>query len=508
MPDYMYLLESRLSAEQHAAVVRIQELAAAAESNLYLVGGAVRDLTSGMPIRDLDFTVEGNPARIARELEKGGAQLLSENDNLRHIELVLAGDVDASLAASRENIYAQPGNKPEIRFSTIMEDLRRRDFSVNAIAISLNANSRGLLLDPTNGLADLERREIRALSIHSFTNQPVRLLRALRYAARLGFKLDARTSDWLNLAMERGLQESITPEDAGSEFRQAAREEKPLAVLKAWEARNLLGVLHPQLAKRHPDYDAINRITHVRDEMAGAGFRPRLFASVAHAILGRLKDRERTTALSHMALRPAEIHAIAELESESAKVVKLLAGPKTASPRDAYAFLEKARQELLAYILAESSNSKAVGKIRNYMFKWKPLRNALPGVAGELEAIGLERGPKFDKVLEDFFQAQLLGKARKPEDHAKVLRKLAGIKEPPKKIEEKKKPEKSKPEKTTKGAQAGNSAASPAKSFALPKQDAQAPPTKGQPSGSKSAPPPQKSTLAGSVKLKTRDKKK
>ncbi len=508
MPDYMYLLESRLSAEQHAAVVRIQELAAAAESNLYLVGGAVRDLTSGMPIRDLDFIVEGNPARIARELEKGGAQLLSENDNLRHIELVLAGEVDASLAASREDIYSQPGNKPDVRFSTIMEDLRRRDFSVNAIAISLNANSRGLLLDPTNGLADLERREIRALSIHSFTNQPVRLLRALRYAARLGFKLDARTSDWLNLAMERGLQETISPEDAGSEFRQAAREEKPLAVLKAWEARNLLDVLHPHLARRHPDYDAINRITHVRDEMAGAGFRPRLFAPVAHAILGRLKDRERTTALSHMALRPAEIHAIAELESESAKVVKLLAGPKTASPRDAYAFLEKARQDLLAYILAESSNSKAVGKIRNYMFKWKPLRNALPGVAGELEAIGLERGPKFDKVLEDFFQAQLLGKARKPEDHAKVLRKLAGIKEPPKKIEEKKKPEKSKPEKTKKGAQAGNSAASPAKSSAPPKQDAPPPPTKGPHAGSKSAPPPRKSTHAGSKNQKARGRKK
>ena len=502
MPDYMYLLESRLSAEQRAAVVRIQELAAAAESNLYLVGGAVRDLTSGMPIRDLDFAIEGNPSRIARELEKGGAQVMSDNENLRHIELVLAGDVDASLAGSREDLYAQPGNKPEIRFSTIMEDLRRRDFSVNAIAISLNVNSRGLLLDPTNGLADLERREIRALSIHSFTNQPVRLLRALRYAARMGFKLDARTSDWFNLAIERALQETISPEDAGSEFRQAAREEKPFAVLKAWESRDLLGVLHPQLAKRHPDYDAINRITRVRDEMWAAGFRPRLFAPVALAILGRLKDRERASALSRMALRPAEIHAVAELESESAKIVKLLAGPKTASPREAYAFLEKTRQDLLAYILAESSNSKAVGKIRNYMFKWKPLRNALPGVATELESIGLERGPKFDKVLEDFFQAQLLGKARKPEDHAKVLRKLAGIKEPPKKIEEKKKPEKLKPEKSKKGAQAGNPAAGPAKTSSPPKQDVPAPLAKGQPSRSKPAAP------AANGKQKAHGKKK
>ncbi|HWF12491.1 MAG TPA: hypothetical protein VG272_02055, partial [Candidatus Acidoferrales bacterium] len=203
MPDYMFQLESRLSPEQRAAMVRIQELAVQFETNLYLVGGAVRDMISGMSIRDLDFTIEGNPARILRELEKGGAKIISEDDSLRTAELVIAGDVDASISAAREEVYARPGTKPEIRFSTIMEDLRRRDFSINAIAISLNANSRGLLLDPTNGLADLERREIRALTIHSFTNQPARLLRALRYEARMGFKLEQRTSDWFKLAIER-----------------------------------------------------------------------------------------------------------------------------------------------------------------------------------------------------------------------------------------------------------------------------------------------------------------
>ena len=104
------------------------------------------------------------------------------------MELILAGDVEASISAAREDVYARPGAKPEVRFSTIMEDLRRRDFSINAIAISLNANSRGLLLDPTNGLADLERREIRALSIHSFTNQPVRLLARVALCGAHGFQ--------------------------------------------------------------------------------------------------------------------------------------------------------------------------------------------------------------------------------------------------------------------------------------------------------------------------------
>jgi hypothetical protein len=135
---------------------------------------------------------------------------------------------------------------------------------------------------------------------------------------------------------------------------------------------------------------------------------------------------------------------VQDVEPESVKIVKLLTGPKTASARDAYTFLEKAPLDLLAYILAESNNGKAVGKIKTYFSKWKPIRQALPGVVTELELLGMERGPKFDKVVEDFFQLQLLGRARKPEDHAKILRKLAGIKEPPKKVEEKKKPEKPK----------------------------------------------------------------
>jgi len=109
MPDYMYLLESRLSAEQRAAVVRNPGNLLPPPSPTYILSAArVRDLTSGMPIRDLDFTIEGNPSRIARELEKGGAQIISENENLRHIEMTLAGDVDVSLAAAREDIYAHP----------------------------------------------------------------------------------------------------------------------------------------------------------------------------------------------------------------------------------------------------------------------------------------------------------------------------------------------------------------------------------------------------------------
>ncbi|HEX8766496.1 MAG TPA: hypothetical protein VF740_15110 [Candidatus Acidoferrum sp.] len=439
MPDYMFLLESRLSPEQRAAMMRVQELSAALGFNVYLTGGTVRDLITGASLRDLDFTVEGNPSRIARELEKGGAKVLLEDEKYRHIEVLFAGDCEGSISAARDDYYVRPGTRPEIRWSTIMEDLRRRDFSLNAIAISLNPASRGLLLDPTNGLSDIERAEVRALSIHSFTNQAVRLLRLLRFAARMGFKVEQRTQEWFDLAIERNLHHTIEPEDAGSELQAVAREERPTVVLKAWEEAKLLEVVNPVLAKKHPDYDAINRLVKVREDLFTAGFRPRLSTPMLLAILGRLKDREQSAVLAKAGFRTAEAESILTFEEKALATQKEMVGKKMQAPLDAYRFLEKLPLEQVAYLLAESNNGGALSKIRAYLHKWRPIRSGLGQVGNELEALGMARGAKFDQIVEQVFAIQLTGRGKTPEEREKILRKLSGIKEQPKKKEKERK---------------------------------------------------------------------
>jgi tRNA nucleotidyltransferase (CCA-adding enzyme) len=437
MPDYMYLLESRLSPEQRAVLERVQELSRVQDVNIYLTGGAVRDLISGMPIRDLDFTVEGNPVRMVRELEKGGARVVWESERIRHHEMIFAGDVDGSISAARDDVYGRPGAKPEYHFSSVMEDLRRRDFAINAIAISLNTQSRGLLLDPTNGLADLEKQEVRALSIHAFTNQPVRLLRILRYCARMGFKMESRTQEWFELAMERGLNEKIDGADVGHEVRSLSREDNPVATLKQWEARGLLATIHPQLQRRKPDYDLLNKMARVRAKYIGAGLRPRLQVPVTYYTLSRLKSGEAAAAMRHMEFRAAEVDAVAHLVPEAQKIAKILNSRKTNAPKDAYFYIASLPAEMLVFIEVELPHPRAVSKLRNYIQRWRPLRLALP--AGELDALGIARGPKFDKILEQFFEMQLRGKGRDPESRTKILRQLAGIKEEPKKKPEKEK---------------------------------------------------------------------
>jgi len=439
MPDYMFLLESRLSPEQRAAMMRVQELSAEMSFNVYLTGGTVRDLITGATLRDLDFTVEGNPSKIARELEKGGAKIVSDDEKLRQVEVLFAGNCEGSISAARGDHYIRPGTRPEIRWSTIMEDLRRRDFSLNAIAISLNPASRGLLLDPTNGLSDIERGEVRALTIHSFTNQPVRLLRLLRFTTRMGFKAESRTQEWFDLAIERGLHREIAPEDAGAELRAVASEENPEEVLKAWEEHDLIEAINPTLAKKHPGYDAIHRLTKAREDLFTAGFRPRLTTPMLLAVLGKLKDRELSNALSKAGFRSAEADAVVSFEEKAVALQKELVGRKVNTPIDAYKFLEKGPLDQVTYLLAESNNSTAISKIKAYLHKWRPIRVGLPVVSSELGALGMPKGPKFDSIVEQVFAMQLTGRGKTPEEREKILRKLSGIKEQPKKKEKEKK---------------------------------------------------------------------
>src|SRR5438045_9369052 len=150
MADYIYTLEIRLTPDQQRGVTLVQDAARAAGMNVYLTGGAVRDIISGFPIRDLDFTVQGNPLKLQKDFERAGAVIGGADDDFKTLYLTLPGGVRAEVSSARIERYEKTGKPPAISPATIIEDLRRRDFTVNAMAISLNPGSRGLLMGPFN----------------------------------------------------------------------------------------------------------------------------------------------------------------------------------------------------------------------------------------------------------------------------------------------------------------------------------------------------------------------
>src|SRR5215468_8001439 len=182
MADFIYLMETRLSPDQQRAMALVTEVARAHEMNVYLTGGAVRDIISGFPIRDLDFTVQGNPLKLQKDFERAGAVIGGADDDLKLLYITLPGGVRAEVSGARIERYEKTGKPPIVTPATIIEDLRRRDFTVNAMALSLNPGSRGLLMDPFNGAADIEARLLRILHNYAFVEDPSRLIRATRFS--------------------------------------------------------------------------------------------------------------------------------------------------------------------------------------------------------------------------------------------------------------------------------------------------------------------------------------
>lgn len=136
MSDYIYMLESHLSTDQNRVVEEVQAAAGQANVNLFLTGGAMRDMLAGFRIRDLDFSVEGQALKVAKAVsDHSGARIVATDENRKSAELLFASGVTAQIAMSRQEKYAKTGGKPQVTPATIQEDLRGRDFTCNAIAL-------------------------------------------------------------------------------------------------------------------------------------------------------------------------------------------------------------------------------------------------------------------------------------------------------------------------------------------------------------------------------------
>src|SRR5258707_12508675 len=127
MADYIYTMELRLTPNQQKGVTLVQDIARAAGMNVYLTGGAVRDIISGFTIRDLDFTVQGNPLKLQKDFERAGAQLAGHDEDVRTLFLVLPGNVRAEIGMARTEHYEKVGRAPWIAAASIQEDLRPCD---------------------------------------------------------------------------------------------------------------------------------------------------------------------------------------------------------------------------------------------------------------------------------------------------------------------------------------------------------------------------------------------
>ena len=169
---------------------------------LFLVGGAVRDVLLGRDVVDVDLVVESDAAGFARELARRLGARLTLHGRFGTAVLQAPSGARVDVGNARAETYERPGSLPRVRPGTIEEDLARRDFALNAMALEIARARAPRLLDPFDGRGDLRRRIIRMLHPRSPLDDPTRSFRAVRYANRLGFEIDARTRRWIRGAVE------------------------------------------------------------------------------------------------------------------------------------------------------------------------------------------------------------------------------------------------------------------------------------------------------------------
>jgi tRNA nucleotidyltransferase (CCA-adding enzyme) len=219
---------------------------------LFLVGGFVRDLLLDVQNLDMDLVVVGDAIRFASEVQRRLHGKLKGHHQFATATVTLPDGVKLDFSTARSETYGKPGALPEVESSSIEDDLKRRDFTINAMAIRLNLDRYGQLLDPCGGRADLEHGVVRVLHNLSFVEDPTRIFRAVRFEARYGFRMDEHTEALARHALHSGALEQISPERRRGEFSLLFREPNPIGGLRRIAELGILEWLSSGL-QLHPE---------------------------------------------------------------------------------------------------------------------------------------------------------------------------------------------------------------------------------------------------------------
>ena len=376
MPDYIYLLKNRLSLHQRNALEHIREAAREAGMTVFLVGGAVRDLTSGSPVFDLDVTVQGNALKLKKALEKAGGKFWGEHEPSRTLFFRFPVGVSVEISSARREEYLKPG-KPVYHWDTVLEDLRRRDFTANAMALSLNEHSYGLLMDPLNGVADIEARQLRLVSNYGFIEDPSRLLRATRLVARLGWELDERTKTRFDNAKEEKVIEALGPYLRGYELEEIGHEEDGLRVLAAMQAEGWMQYLFPAWTTASADATALDEMRKLVTQLQMQGVSPDISAASVQYLTAKLAPKD-LAALKALFVRPGFVEEWNNLDNAAKEFNKQLSGKDAATPSATWKLFTSVDPQAVLWLGLTTKVPAIKEKYKNFFTVWPEAKQKIP----------------------------------------------------------------------------------------------------------------------------------
>jgi tRNA nucleotidyltransferase (CCA-adding enzyme) len=435
--DLTKSLNKALSPETIALLFSISEEAEKQRAPLYIVGGFVRDLLLERPNMDLDLVIEGDAIQLGRTLLKRFGGRLTQHQPfgtavwwLPEDKKKLLRDIGhanksksrsqfpefVDLVSARQESYSRPGSLPDVKFADIRADQYRRDFTINTLALCLTGLRAGQLLDPWDGLLDLRRGLLRVLHSKSFSDDPTRVLRCVRFAARLKFKIEPGTLKQLKSSLR--FMKQISAERIRRELELALEEEKRVQVLRHMQQLGVLKSIHPGLKWQpsmaglllRPISSSTLQVWGLENvNLTDVGF-ILWFVQLSASAIPAITERLRFTADQRAAAIAAARLRASESNLKKLKISRLVSA------------LE--REPLIAvfalYLL--NSNNRFGQKLHRYAKEWRHVNSHLDG--NDLKKLGLKPGPEYRSILERLRSAWLDGEVKNVAQEKALLKKV------------------------------------------------------------------------------------
>src|SRR5580704_5073984 len=428
MPDYIYLLENRLSADQRSALRFLRDVARQAEMILFLTGDAVRDLTSGHAVRDIEVAVHGNALDLKKVLQNSPVQIWGEDTASGSLYLCFPGTVRVDVVSAHRVEYPKPG-QAVIHPASIQEDLRRRDFTANAMAISLNEGSYGLLMDPLNGAADIETRTLRLVSNYGFLEEPALMIRAVRYRARLGWDLDPKTQVRYENAKAENVIELLSAHDHSQELEQIGHEDEGLKVLRALEAEGWMKILCATWTAAKADEERLAALHTLAVDLLVQGVHADVSAAQMQLLTAKMPPKELAALKKHL-LRPGFVEEWNGLDALASGFAKVLLAKDNQMPSASFRLFTGYDPEAVLWLGFTSKDAAVKDRFQQFLKVWPETRQRIPHALMQEMRIKPELA-NYNEIVQAVFLELIDGKLTTPEEMRAYLEPFSPPAPPP-----------------------------------------------------------------------------
>ncbi len=420
------LLKERLPKNFNRFLMDAGQVADILKYNAYLVGGLVRDVLLKRENLDVDIVVEGDGVRFAQEFAKRQGVRVRTHRKFGTAVLIFPDDFKADVATARLEYYESPAALPNVEMSSLKLDLYRRDFTINTLAVKLNPNQYGTLVDYFGAQKDIKERVIRVLHNLSFVEDPTRVLRAIRFEQRFGFKIGKLTLALIKNAVVINAFKGLSGRRLFMEMKLLLMEQEPIKAIERMAEFNLLQFISPHINLTPDLKDLLEEIKGVLSWFdllyLEEPYKP--WKVYWHGLTASLDARKSQELAQRLQMGDAESEAMVRQHVESDQLLKQLFKSADADNYELYKSLAPFDTETLLYLMAKTPNRTVKRMISKYFTKLKGSKSLLRGK--DLKEMGFKPGPSYREILDALLAARLNNELNTREDEVAYVTKKFG----------------------------------------------------------------------------------